>query len=348
MQALTVEKFLENGGMKLKIHILKKINDENYIGGDETKILHIKNGNLSNELTEGMSYMVIKPEKQDDDTLVLNPKFKPVKTAKLSLKSKSKLVDEIANKIKIKKDVVVEVESGMTLEMIETKEANKKLSKMTAKCLNISKLIPSKYGEFRIVKLRDLDNKKGDINLYKHTKNKMEVGKVYHIENFKVSNYKSEGSEFRRLGTLPITLITEVSQSEENKYKHIRLGDDEGEAVCIGIGKTHGYFGCANCWKKVEEIATTCTHCYTSTATKTMEFSTELYFEMESEIITLQGFRRHFHPLKIDSIETDKIEESLEQELVGNTLDVEFNEGDEDNVKKLVKVNKILQLRKHS
>ena len=312
MQAMTVEKFLENGGMKLKIHILKKINEKNYIGGDESKILHIRNENLSNELTEGVSYMVIKPEKQGDGTLVLNPKFKPVKTAKLSLKNQSKLVDEIANKVKIQ-DVAVEVTSSVTFEIIETKEANTKLSKMTVKCLSRSKIIPSPYGEFRIAKLRDLDNNKGDINLYKHTKNQLEVGNLYHIEHFKVSNHRSVGSEFRRLATLPITLIKEISQTEAKKYKMIRLGDDEGEGVCIGIGKTHGYFGCANCWKKVEEIAANCTNCHTSTTTKTMEFSTELYFEMESEILTLQAFRRHFHPLKIDSIESDKIEESLEQ-----------------------------------
>ena len=85
---MSVTDFMETGGNKLKIHILKKVNEENYIGGDETKILHIKAGNKLGELTPGASYMVIKPEKQGNETLALNPKFKAVKITKLHLSDK--------------------------------------------------------------------------------------------------------------------------------------------------------------------------------------------------------------------------------------------------------------------
>ena len=72
-------------------------------------------------------------------------------------------------------------------------------------------------------------------------------------------------------------MIREISKNEEKKYSHIPLGNEEGSGECIGIGKTFGYFGCANCWKKVEIEANFFGACSASTDTRTMEFSTELY-----------------------------------------------------------------------
>ena len=92
------------------------------------------------------------------------------------------------------------------------------------------------------------------------------------------------------MATTPITTIKEIGVTEGKKYKHIRLGDEEGTGECIGIGKTYGYYGCSNCWKKVEEIAKMCGSCSAPTTTKTNEFSAELYFEIDHEILTLQGF----------------------------------------------------------
>ena len=284
---MSVAEFMETGGNKLKVHILQKINDENYIGGDETKILHIKvPNNKFGALASSQSYTVIKPEKQDNETLVLNPKFKPVKIAKLHLTDKTNIVEEILNRIK--ENVNVGKTSGETFETIASKPANAKLSQMIVKCISKSRIITSPYGEYRIAKVRDSDNNKGDINLNKHTKNKMEVGKLYQIENFKVSNYKGDNSEFRRLATLPMTLIKEVGKDNEERYRHIRLGDEEGSGDCLGIGRTFGYFGCANCWKKVELENSFCTKCSAPTTDITMEFSTELYLEIEDEVHTFQ------------------------------------------------------------
>ena len=337
---VSVMEFMESGGTKLKAHILKKINSENYIGGDESKIVHIKVGNKIGELCTGVSYLFIKPEKQDDETLVLNEKFKAVKVAKIHLSDKTISVNELFERLKESINIVGEA-CGDTFETIEAKPANAKVTKMTVKCLSISRIIESPYGEYRIAKLRDSNNNKGDINLNKHTKNKMEVGKLYHIENFKTSTYKAEGSEFRRLGTLPTTMIKALGSTEQKQWSHIRLGDEEASGDCIGIGKTFGYFGCANCWKKVEVDATFCTKCSAATETRTMEFSTELYIEIDDKILTLQGFRRQFPQLKVESIEAEDIEELMEKEFVGKKIDMEFNEGDEDESKKLVKIKKI-------
>ena len=65
---------MDKGGNKVKIHILKKINNENYIGGDDTTMVHLKTANLTFEIQEGHTYLFIKPNKNDDKTMTLNSK----------------------------------------------------------------------------------------------------------------------------------------------------------------------------------------------------------------------------------------------------------------------------------
>lgn len=57
MADISIAKFMESGGSKVKVQILKKINDENFVGGDPTKIVHVKIENSSFELQEGHAYM---------------------------------------------------------------------------------------------------------------------------------------------------------------------------------------------------------------------------------------------------------------------------------------------------
>ena len=229
---------------------------------------------------------------------------------------------------------------GETLENVAKKPANSKVSRMTVKCLSTSKIIKSPYGEYRIAKIRDFDNNKCDINLNKHNKDKMEKEKLYHIDNFKVSDYKADNTEYRRLATLPTTLIRQVGKMEENKYKHIRLGDKEAEGTCLGIGRTFGYFGCQSCWKKVEDEVPLCAKCNTSTENKTKEFSTQLYIEIDEEVLTFQAFRSQFHWLTVDTVEADEIEELLEADLTGQEVKIELNDGYVEEIKKLVKIKK--------
>ena len=51
-------------------------------------------------------------------------------------------------------------------------------------------------------------------------------------------------------------------------------------------------------------------------------------------------FRRHFPNLKVESIKTEDNEEILENGLVGKKLDIEINEGYQDETKNLIKINK--------
>ena len=233
---------------------------------------------------------------------------------------------------------------GETLENVAKKPANSKVSRMTVKCLSTSKIIKSPYGEYRIAKIRDTENNKGDLNLNKHNKNKMEVDKIYHIENFKVSDFKNEDSDYRRMATLPTTLIKQIRTVEEKKYSNITLGDVKGTGSCIGIGRVFGYFGCKNCWKKVESEASFCVKCNAPTQDKTMEFSSQLYIEMDEEVVTAQAFKRQFPGLEIDTIDTTDIEEKLEVEFTGKELEFEFNEGgDQENTISLIKIRQKMQ-----
>ena len=39
---MSVQDFMDGNCKHLKVHILKKINGSNYVGGDDSKLLHIK------------------------------------------------------------------------------------------------------------------------------------------------------------------------------------------------------------------------------------------------------------------------------------------------------------------
>jgi hypothetical protein len=335
---MSVEHFMENGGKILKVHILKKINGSNYIGGDDSKLVHIKQtGSNFGELEEENSYSFIKPQKENENTVTLNPKFKPSKVNKIET-SKTKIdADVLETQIVIEKQET----DGDTLETIEKKCPKSKISKMTVKCISVSRIIQTAYGEYRIAKIRDTENNKGDINLNKHCKNKMEVDQIYHLENIKTSDYKNEDSEFRRLSTIPITIIRQVNKMEETKFSHMTLGDEKARGSCVGIGKVFAYYGCKNCWKKVEPDAQTCVRCNKSTEDKSMEFSAELYIDIEDEVMTAQGFKRQFPGEKIETVDEEEITEILENRIVGKNIELEYNEGEKNEEIKLIKIRKI-------
>ena len=332
---MSVNDFMKDGGKVLKANIVKKLNGSNYIGGDISRLVHLKHASENfGELQEGQSYSFIKPQKENEITVALSPKFKPAKIGHIKAKSTAEDLAEIEKNIQVGRENIC----CETFETCEQKPGKSIIAKMTVKCLSLSRIIQTSYGEYRIAKVRDTDNSKGDINLYKHCKNKMIVDKIYHMETVKITDYKNEETKYRRLATTPTTLIKEVSRVEESRYSHMTLGDERTNGICIGIGRVFGYHGCSNCWKKVDESDANCKNCNLSTDSKNAEFSAELYIEIEEMIVTIQGFKRMFPPDKRNTIDEEEITSLLEGTLVGKKIDFEYNEGKNEDEWKLVKI----------
>lgn len=335
---MSVQDFMDGNSKHLKVHILKKINGSNYVGGDDSKLLHIKmNPENFGELEEDKSYSLIKPEKQSNTEVIANEKFKPAKIAKIDTQ-KTKQDAESLQLVLHKTGSESE-----TFESIDSKADNYKVKKMTVRCISLSRIIETQYGAYRIAKVRDTENNKGDINLNKHNKNKMEVDKMYYMENVKVGNYRADGSNYRRMTTLPSSVIKQVEAMNVANYDHITLGDERATSICIGLGKVYGYYGCNNCWKKVEDDDEHCQKCNTSTDRKTTEFSVELYLEMDDDVITAQAFKRQFLGLNIQTIEHEEIEMSLEEHIVGKKMEIEYNSGEKEDGIMLIKIRKFIQ-----
>ena len=337
---MSVNDFVEGRSKHLKVHILKKINGSNYVGGDDSKLLHIKlNPENFGELEENQSYSLIKPEKQSNDEVIANEKFKPAKIAKIQTQKTKQDAESLEVRLVLHKTG----SESETFASIDTKADNYKVKKMTVRCLSLSRNIETQYGSYRIAKVRDTENNKGDINLNKHNRNKMEVDKMYYMENIKVGNYRADGSDYRRLATLPSSVIKQVEKMNEANYDHITLGDDRATSVCIGLGKVYGYYGCHNCWKKVEEDDDHCKKCNTPTDNKSMEFSAELYMEMDEDVITAQAFKRQLTGVKIETIDNEDIEKILEEHLVGKKIEMEYNAGQKEDSIMLIKIRKLMQ-----
>ena len=338
---MSVREFMDGSCKHLKVHIVKKINGANYIGGDNSKLVHITlNPDTFGELQQDQSYSLIKPEKQSENVVNANSKFKPAKINKLKVEISTENIKKFENGITLHR-----LESdNETFNSSETKAANYKLKRMTVKCLSLSRIIETTYGQYRIAKIRDTENNKGDINLNKHNKNKMEVDKLYNMENVKIGDYRSETSKYRRLSTIPTTVIKQVELIDEAKYDHITLGDEKTTTVCIGLGRVYGYYGCKKCWKKVYEDAEKCENCNIPTDEKTKEFSCELYLEIADEVLTAQAFKRQFPNINLQAVDLDTVETVLEDHIVGKKMEIEYNEGEKEDSIMLIKIRKFIPL----
>ena len=76
---MSIERFMQEGRKLLKVHVMKKVNGSNYIGGDGSLLVHMKL-DTSNvwELEENHSYSLIKPAKFDEQTIVLNSEMQGI------------------------------------------------------------------------------------------------------------------------------------------------------------------------------------------------------------------------------------------------------------------------------
>ena len=130
---MSVQNFMDGSSKHLKVKILKKINGANYVGGDDSSLVHIKlNPDNFGELEEGKSYSLIKPEKQGNNVVVANSKFKPAKISDVKT-SKNKSDAEALEKSIVLHNIPGENE---TFESIATKAANSKIKKMTVRCIS--------------------------------------------------------------------------------------------------------------------------------------------------------------------------------------------------------------------
>ena len=85
--------------------------------------------------------------------------------------------------------------------------------------VNKSDVIAGKFGTYKIVTYKDINNQKNRINLYKSLHDGVEVGGMYSFTNLKVGNFKKDDNKYFRMGTTYSSRV--VSASYKNQFENV-------------------------------------------------------------------------------------------------------------------------------
>ena len=179
----------------IDVKVIKYISDDYYIVGDNSGFIILVS---DQKLTEGQGYKLIKPKFQDDQ-LKKNPKFSMIKAENIKTKNLSNYETERLLK-SIPKTVGTNVnEITNDLEKIDSAGVNSISGEVFLLVCNISRLIEGRFGNYKIITVKDIKKNKNDMNLYRHCTNMTEKGEIYKFSNVKVTSFKKEGEIFLRV-----------------------------------------------------------------------------------------------------------------------------------------------------
>ena len=146
---------------------------------------------------------MIKPS-YEDNKLNKNPKFAAVKLQK-KINAALLTGDDVENFTAglglgaETKKVSVHIDNDFGA--VETLGVGSIVKEIKLMVVSKSGVIAEKFGTYKIVTCKDINNQKNSINLYKILHNGVEVGGIYSFTNLKVSNFKKDDDKYFRLGT---------------------------------------------------------------------------------------------------------------------------------------------------
>ena len=306
----------------LEVKVIKKVSENFYIVGDKKGhvLLESEQG-----LKEGTVYKLIKPLLENMG-LRRNPKFaaikmeKDIKTKTLNQGEEDKLCESIK-----KAKCVPKINNNFKL--VDALGVGSVADRIKVMVVNRSSVIAGKFGNYRIITCKDVMNQKNSINLSKNLMNMVEVGEIYTITKIKVSNFKKEDTEFRRVGTTFSSKIIKGTADDKVEFEiaEVTLGDKAARGTILGISELKVYESCVVCWCKVD-ADNECRKCMKKVEDKKADFNLVMYVGIEddnNEVLDLFCFKSTLNLKDID--EMDVSEENLNKVLEGKMCQVEYD-----------------------
>ena len=320
----------------LEVKVVKNVFKNWYIVADEKGNMLLDSEQC---LKEGSTYKLIKPTCVNS-TLKKHPKFAAIKMEK-GIKAKALKDGEEDELLKKIKDDKAPTKVSNNFKLIDANGVGSLANEIKVMVVSKSSVIAGKYGDYRIVTCKDVTNQKNSINLYRNHMNMVEVGEIYSLTKIKVSNYKKEEDEFRRVGTTASSRIIRANAEDRDLFERagVLLGDKAAKGIILGISELKSYESCMVCWCKVEDD-NTCRKCNKQVENKKADFNLAMYFQAENdddEVIDVFCFKTTLNLKDIDDIEIS--EENLNKKLEGKKCEIEYtiDKTREDGKVRLVK-----------
>ena len=336
------EGILEKVGV-LDIQIVKKISNDSYIVGDEKDHIVLVS---DQSLQVGSAYRLIKPS-FSEMKIRKNPKFGVVKIEKkitvkpLKKKDEDSMCSSITNDEKGSNDNI-----RNDFALVDSLGVGAIVQDIKLLVVRKSAIIQGKFGNFRIVACKDIQNQKNDVNLYRNLVEMVEVGVIYTFTKLKVCNLKKDDDDFHRLATTSNTRISKASLDDQKEFEErkVRIGDFIVKGTIIGISELNIYQSCSVCRCKVDD-EDFCRKCNKKVGNKREGFHLVMYIQpdnQEEEVAEIFSFNSILD-LKIENPE-EITEENLNKMMMDMKCEAEYevDRFKDDGTFKLVKFQMLL------
>ena len=324
-----------NDGVKvnwMQVTIIEKVTTTKYIVADGTGLAMMEIPDEFSKYVEvGKGVKLVKPKKCGEDRIACDKRFSPMKSQSIKVGALDQ--DKLAS-LRNLPSVNDQIMEGTNFKTItEDYENNSIISKIPVYVTTVSRLIESKYGNYRICNLRDRASESMAINLYSPHVDKLEANQVYVIRKVKKITMKTDGTV--RLATLKHSQIGNGSKEENNQFQNVRIAEKSVEGFCIMFSNMSTYIACPLHLTKLDQNMT-CAGCEKSIPEDKaiIDFHCLLQVEDPNDetIKSILVFRRLLNIQLKTSTETE-VNEVMEEEVVGKMLKVDYNtQNEEDDV----------------
>ena len=315
---------------KIKVKVIKKIGETAIVGDASGLAICCASNTAFTAMIEGQCYIILKPINIDANSFIPNEKLKPVKIDNFVIKPDKNQLSKLQTLLKSTSETkltVDETKAPLKPTFNEIRELPPKtdIKSMIVMIVNISKDIMGHYGSYNIGKIKDIENEKMDINIYKKSlKQNMQVGDIIELKNIKLTDFTKDGQTIRRVATTSRTTVEKVPQQIETLFKDVPVGDRRERGEVVAVHDLFTYLSCSKCWKKTNEEDKLCS-CGNNADIHVPDFHCQLYIELakNGDIEVIHTFRRQI--TNVTSINQEEVEKAIENCLFKKTFTFEWN-----------------------
>ena len=236
---------LENIKLKwLYVNIIEKISENHYIVADKSALAIMEVASFETagkEIIVGEGLKLIKPRKVDEDCFVQEEALIKAKPMVIGKVNQTKLEEMRQKAIDIPKpDGQLGYATFTTI--IDNFKENDIVNIVLGLVISISRLIKAKYGEYRIVTIKDVAGTSMSMNLYEPHLEKLEENQVFTLTNLKKSIIKYDGNI--RLTTTKFTSINQGNSDEQKLFNDYKIEKPVIYGCCIMFTDLFCYKSC--------------------------------------------------------------------------------------------------------
>ena len=325
---MTIKQLLDGVQVKwLHVNIIEKVSPNQYIVGDSTglAIMEVSSGK---HVEVGQGLKLIKPRKDEDDSIVADDKFTPMKTKPLVLAKvdKSKITD-LKKKAKKKAEHKPPQTDYIDFNSIlNDYQENTVINKILVYVVSVSRVIDGTYGEYQICNMRDTSSTPLTLSLYKPHVKKLQDNQVYSLTKVKKNILKNDGAV--RLSTTKYSQIQKGSSLEEKMFQNVQVADHIIEGSCVMYTNLSHYKACSKHFTKLTDDGK-CEGCQVKIDEADVKHDFHCLLQVEDQehedLVPILIFRRH---LNFDAVMNEtEIEEKIEQFIIGQIVKIQYNDG---------------------